>query len=147
MDPLTAFSTAGTLIQFVDFTLGIIKATKELHDSSSGKSDASEELEQVTSDLSKLSVKIHRPLEWHEEPVVLSEEDKSLVDLCYKSEKIAADLLKRLDNLRVDDKREPLKHFRSALQATWEIPQLKELTARLLALRETVQLHVLVDLR
>jgi len=51
MDPLTAFSVAGTVIQFVDFSSKLLLGAHGLYKSTSGVLTANQELELVTNDL------------------------------------------------------------------------------------------------
>jgi len=58
MDPLTALSLAGNGIQFVELAPSLLSQGYELYKSTSGKLQAEEELELITSDLSGLINKI-----------------------------------------------------------------------------------------
>jgi hypothetical protein len=51
MDPLTAFSVAGTVIQFVDYGTKLLLEAHRPYKSTSGVPTANQELELVTADL------------------------------------------------------------------------------------------------
>ncbi|KAI7779269.1 hypothetical protein LA080_001032 [Diaporthe eres] len=55
MDPLTAFSLAGTIIQYLDFTTSLVRTTVEIHDSIKGLSSEVSSLEEVYTALSEFS--------------------------------------------------------------------------------------------
>lgn len=55
MDPLTAFSLAGTIIQFLDFTTNLVRTTVEIHDSIKGLSSEVSSLEEVYTALREFS--------------------------------------------------------------------------------------------
>lgn len=55
MDPLTAFSLAGTVIQFLDFTTSLIRTTVEIHGSIRGRSSEVSSLEEAYTALSEFS--------------------------------------------------------------------------------------------
>jgi hypothetical protein len=62
LDPLTALSVAGTIVQFVDFSSKILSHTAEFYNSAEGALSTNEELELVTADLSNLLARLRRPL-------------------------------------------------------------------------------------
>jgi hypothetical protein len=58
MDPLTALSTAGTIIQFVDFGIKVLVTGNSLYHSTTGAIPENVELEWVTRDLMSLTSKL-----------------------------------------------------------------------------------------
>ena len=60
MDPLTALSLAGTIVQFFDFGRTLITDARDLYTSSSGTLTANEELELVTANLQALVLKLQK---------------------------------------------------------------------------------------
>jgi hypothetical protein len=60
MDPLSALSLAGNIVQFVDFGLKLLSGAVELYKSPSGTLAAHHELELVTTDLSALVIKLRQ---------------------------------------------------------------------------------------
>jgi hypothetical protein len=61
MDPLTAVSLAGAIIQFVDFSSKLVSRGKELYRSSSGALEENVRIEEVTADLHALCLPLHTP--------------------------------------------------------------------------------------
>ncbi len=61
MDPLTALSLAGTIVQFVDFGCKLLAKGRELYKSSTGVLTVNEELELTTTDLRALIEKMQKP--------------------------------------------------------------------------------------
>jgi hypothetical protein len=60
MDPLSALSLAGTIIQFADFGSKLLSESLQLYKSSRGTLDANEQLELVTADLQSVIAKLRR---------------------------------------------------------------------------------------
>lgn len=146
MDPLTAFSTAGTVIQFVDFSLKLLSAGCELYNSATGALYTNEELEYTARNISQLARRLRQPL--HPESLTrVTQEGADLQRICDKCDEIAQDLLKRLESLRMAGGKGVLKSFRYALKTYWAKEDLDILVDRLEKIREILEMTVLVELR
>ena len=143
MDPLTALSVAGTVVQFVDFSTKILSTARKLYHSKSGNLPYHEELEYVTTDLSRLATRLQQPLNQDESQASSS---PGLQEICRACDKISQELLLRLEGLKVE-KKNAWKSFRGALQASWAKDDLKELVAKLDSYKQSIQTHILADLR
>jgi hypothetical protein len=58
MDPLSALSLAGTVVQFVDFGCKLLAEGRQIYQSSSGRLNTNEEIELITNDLQTLVKKL-----------------------------------------------------------------------------------------
>jgi hypothetical protein len=122
MDPLTALSVAGTIVQFADFGTRLFSEGKELYKSTQGALLANQQLQFVTADLRALVVKIEpwscsmaraRPLEKEE-----AENQKWFQTVCDQAVKLAEDIIQRLDRLKVTDGRaRKWESFRKAIKS------------------------------
>jgi hypothetical protein len=146
MDPLTALSTAGTAIQFVDFALKIFTTGHQLYKSPTGSLSAHEELKCVARDLSGLAKRLSHAARSHGAPRP-SQADAALADLCGKCETIAQDLMEHLRALKIQGKKAPIKSFRPTLKATWDQKDLITLVQRLQLLRNSLETWLLMDVR
>jgi vacuolar-type H+-ATPase subunit I/STV1 len=144
MDPLTALSVAGTVVQFVDFSIKILSTTRKLYHSVSGNLPAYEELEYITTDISRLAARLQKPLDQDGGAQACSPE---LQELCSKCSDAALELLHHLDQLKVDKKKMAWQSFRVALQASWTKEDLNELVTRLNACKQSIQMRILAELR
>jgi hypothetical protein len=107
MDPLIALSVAGTIIQFVDFGIKILKHGSTLYHSSTGLLPVHEEIELVATDLAELTARLSRSLRIGGKGGVetrLVEEEKALEGLCASCSKVARELFEKLARLRVEGK-------------------------------------------
>lgn len=107
MDPLTALSVAGTIIQFVDFGSKLLTHSVELYRSSRGSLKVHDELELVTGDLRSVVIKLKgasEPPPETDRP--LTEDERQSEDfrkICDEATRIAEELLNKLSSIRVKD--------------------------------------------
>lgn len=76
-----------------------------------------------------------------------SEEDEGLRTLCLSCNKIAGELVARLDLLKVGDRNRNWKSIRQALKSVWIKSTLDEIAARLQAYRFQLNTRILLSLR
>jgi hypothetical protein len=146
MDPLTAFSLAGTIVQFLGFTIKILATGHELYNSTKGTLAANEEVERVVLHISHLTTKLQRPLQLENVSRELTTEEKALQDICNQCETVAKELLTRLERLKVG--KEGLKQvLQTALRATWAKKELESLVRKLENFKKSLELHILVALK
>jgi hypothetical protein len=145
MDPLTAFSVAGTVIQFVDFGHQLLRNTVQLYKSSRGALEANEELELVTGDLRGVISKLRKScstIPSNPATSVIGDggSQGTLMIICDEAAKIATELLEKLDTLKVNDgKHRRWNSFKAALRAAWSKEEIKLLEGRLSRLKESIQ--------
>jgi hypothetical protein len=131
MDPLTALSVAGTIIQFVDFGNKLLMSSFQLYKLPRGMLKANEELELVTGDLQSVVVKLRG---------ACPEDDESLRDfhaVCNEAAHIANELLERLIDLKVRNGRSHAwESLKAAVKAAWSKDEIESLKERLSTLKE-----------
>jgi hypothetical protein len=148
MDPLTALSLAGNIVQFVDFSSKLLSAGRELYKSTTGSLTVNDEIELVTSDLLAIARKL-RP-------------DQNLGlefrQMCDEAVRLAQDLLRRLDKLKVKTRvedgvgkkeldKEKWKSAKQALASVWFSKDMTALVDRLSKIREAIETRILLSLR
>jgi len=153
LDPLTAVSVAGTIVQLADFSGKLFSTTRKLYRSGSGTLAQHDDLEFITTSISGIFVKLRRPL-WPDGTLLcLTQSEQQLVDICEASSKIAEDILQKLKTLKLQGgfvlsgKSKGWDSFCKALRGLWQKHELEELQAKLKMFRETVQMLILADLR
>src|SRR5271156_3561275 len=124
MDPLTALSVAGTIVQFIDFGSKLLQDGQGLYKSSSGTLTANQELELITADLQSVLSKLRKSADTTELPGPLTQEDHkdhlSFKDVCDGASTVAEELLARLDMLKVKGKKyRKLSSLQKALSNLW----------------------------
>lgn len=154
MDPLTGFSAAGTIIQFVDFSTKLLSSGIELYKSSRGSLEANEEMGLTTADLKSVVKKLRStaaPVIQDGEAVdtlqSVDEDVQSLRDfrkICNQAEKIAEELIAKLEGLRVKHGgNHKLESMKAAIKTTWSKDEIKSLAQRLSILRESLDSHTI----
>jgi hypothetical protein len=151
MDPLTALSLAGTVVQFVDFGS---RFCLELYKSKTGTLTAYEVLELVTLDLRALIRKLQESF-----PPAGPDHLNHLVDnhsemlgsfrrIYEKAAEVAEELLSRLGRLKVKgDEKRKWKSFEQALKGLWSNDELMRPSECLLALRKDLETQIVFSLR
>lgn len=152
MDPLTALSVAGTVVQFVDFGTKILIKTRQIISSAVGATAVNAESELLTQDLVQLIVKLGRPLRKSDARGGESEDEQALENLRDECRKVANELLHRLNGLKVTKKKangkgpvweSPVK----ALKSAWTADEVESLMRRLSMFRQSIDTHILASIR
>lgn len=150
MNPLDALSLAGTVIQFVDFSSKVLAGANELYRSGGDSLTVHQQLTLVTDDLSKLSKRLSDSY-WRlpGKGVISTPADDSFLGICRDASEVSAELNTKLSNLKVTatGKRRKWQTVKQALKSVWSEKELTALTTRLVLLRDSIQMHIVVDLR
>jgi hypothetical protein len=148
LDPLTALSVAGTIVQFVDFSSKVLLKSHELFTSETGASSVDEQLSFVTNELLKLTTKLSRPLRLESVPVRSTSGEHELEVLCNECGLVARELLARLDGLKVKGGSfRKLKSFQKAIKSAWTKEEVKAIATRLSGFKDMIQMHILANIR
>jgi hypothetical protein len=146
LDPMSALSLAGNIVQFVDFSCKIVSKGRRIYLSANGTLPKNLELEVVTDDLAHLALQLRND---GAKAAELSHDEKSLYAISEECSKIAEELLGRLEKLKVksDAKQRGWKSLRQALKSVWSKEELDELSERLSIFRDQLQFHILVSMK
>ncbi len=149
MDPLTALSVAGTVVQFVDFGTKILRGTYAIYRSAAGALPVNEELEIVTRDLALLAAKLRRPLRADDGRAarVHSTQQVALQSLCDECVRVAEKLVARLERLKVQERHQAWRSFHHAIKAAWAQKEVDELTTTLAKYRASINTYLQLSLR
>jgi len=147
MDPLSAFSLAGTIVQFVDFGTKVVSQTRQLY--KNGQLSVHAQAKSATEDLLDFSAKLQQYHHWDSHDVRPTEDDKALAALCRSCDEIAKTLLEQLIKLQVpgDGRKQPWKTVGQALRSIWAHEQLADLEERLASYRRAMDSRILGSLR
>jgi RecA-family ATPase len=152
MDPLSALSLAGNVLQFIDFGTKLFSKAGELYKSTVGSLAANDQLELVTADLRALVSKLRQSLSSEETQGEIVREDKetwsSFKRVCDEAADVADEIILRLGKLRLQDGK--FRRLRSILQAVetlWSEREITSLLKRLSSLRIALETRVLFSTR
>ncbi|CZR60300.1 uncharacterized protein PAC_10196 [Phialocephala subalpina] len=143
IDPLTALSVAGSVIQLVDFSLKIVSKSKELYRSNNGILEENAKAETVTTRLKQMTGRLKQANK--SQSAENKEAYSRLGDICKECAEASDELIRRLGKLEVptwSDKRK-WKSFRQALKTVWSKQAIDEMAKRLQALRAELDTHIL----
>lgn len=153
MDPLSALSLAGNIIQFVDFGTRLFAEGQELYKSEAGRLKADEELELVINDLSALVRKIRKtvPPDAPDMPQAASDEDKQLItfeNICHETVKVAEEILTKLGKLKVEGTKgnRKWKVFHQVILRIWTKDEVDELLKRLSILKTALETRIMFSI-
>jgi hypothetical protein len=135
MDPFTALSLAGTVVQFVDFGSKVISKGRGIYKDAEASADA--QCPMLTKDLLDYSTKFEQSLKTKDDPRPLTDEQAAEIAqperLCQDCRKMANDLLVRVEKLKVttDGKHRGWESFQKAFLSTWSATELSEIQQKL----------------
>ncbi|KAI1446723.1 hypothetical protein F5Y02DRAFT_55953 [Annulohypoxylon stygium] len=140
MEPLSALSLAGNILQFIEFTSHLLSTSVEIYKSSTGTLDSKVALEEIYQRLSYLSVSLitaSRNTQPSASELALRSIASSCNDDCIR-------LLAVLNDIRVDEGSHRLwKSFRAALKLAWRGEQeIEKLATRLRDRQSMMTLHI-----
>ncbi|KAL2848780.1 hypothetical protein BJX68DRAFT_238656 [Aspergillus pseudodeflectus] len=98
MDPLTAVSLAGTILQFIDFSSKLVAGTYEIYRSASGTTAENEDIATVIADLKEVTVELDVDITGR------GKHEKALKALATKCAELSGQLLAVLEKLKTPDK-------------------------------------------
>lgn len=158
MDPLTAVSLAGTVVQFVDFTCKLISAggqlyeAKELESSRVAKASAERIRLLATSSITNLQnyrLKLQAKLSTDGGDITLTRDDSLLEDICRKCTAEAEVLIARLQKLEVpiDAKHRGWQSLEMALRSVSSQKEIERMNQKLVDYRAQISSQIIVSLR
>ena len=145
MDPLSALGVASNVIQVVDFSIRLVSKGVEFYKDGSPAENV--DAEEITQSLKGLNGKLQRSIQDSKCGGPLSEEDESLMGLCANCERVANELLRRFDQIKVTGKHRKWKSARQALKSVTNKNDLELLARRLGMYRSEINVIVTVSLR
>jgi molecular chaperone GrpE (heat shock protein) len=146
LDPLTAISLAGNVVQFVDFSSKIISNTRELARSSHGTTQEAYNAEVVIRDLLKLSEQLKDGIQ-ASSVTPQTEDEKALEELCNGCIRLSERMIKRLEKLKIEEGAGKRQAFLRALKGVWSQKDLESEEAQLATYRSQLEFRVLTSFK
>ncbi|KAE9362882.1 hypothetical protein N431DRAFT_490327 [Stipitochalara longipes BDJ] len=152
MDPLTALSVAGTIVQFIDFGSKLLKEGRGLYRSSTGALNANQKLELTIADLQAVVKKLREIFasDASTKPLTKSQDaDECLLErICHGAIQVANELLEKLSELKLKgNKGRKWESFQQAVKYVWSREEIADMMKRLANFREALNSRVLISLR
>jgi hypothetical protein len=130
LDPLTAASLVGNIVQFVEFATSVLSGALELYKSREGATEANQELENLAKDLRQLIQTTQLEDTPGGEGLHLNN-DPTFGWLRQQCDSVASELLKGLDDIKVKGNRRSWKTVKQALLTVWNKNKIDNLQQRL----------------
>ena len=150
LDPFTALSLAGNVVQFVQFGCHLAAKAHEIHSSTSGASEDGLEMEAVTARLLE-TVQDLDDQQIGRDALKLRDRDspkeRRLMEIADACRMIAADILRRLEVLKQHKPPSVWNSISQAFKCIWTEDELMALTRRLKAYISELDTAILVSLK
>ena len=146
MDPLSAISLAGNIIQFVEFGSNLVYGSLEIYKSSDGAIPVSSELELITEDLSGICTKLIQPSNVADERL-LPKADLDLLKLSRSCVALGRQFQAMLKSLKLKGRSRKWDSVRQALKTQWKAKDIEQYRRRLDSLRSEIACHLLSILK
>jgi hypothetical protein len=158
MDPLTAVSLAGTVVQFVDFTSKLISAGGQLYEareleSSKAVTESAQQIQRLATSsiahLQECNIKLSQRVGSRPGINYTKNDEALLKEICLKCSGEAEILIKRLAKLQVpeDSKHRGWESLEKALISVWSKKDIERMNQRLVEHRVQINSQVLLSLR
>jgi flagellar motility protein MotE (MotC chaperone) len=147
MDPITALTVAGIVVQFVDFGTKLVSKGYKLYTSADGALHENIETKKIAKDLAELSTRLGSLDIGSGTSSNLRTEEKTLVEMADGCKAVAKELEAALNSLEVKGKHRKWKSCRQALKSVTSKGKMDELANRMSEYRAQLELHILVGLR
>lgn len=146
MDPLSAVSLAGNIIQFVEFGSNLVRGSIDIYKSADGATSINSELELITEDLTGLCSKLIRPRNNKEERT-LPKAEFDLLELSRSCVALGRQFLEMLESLKVNGRNRKWDSVRQALKTQWKAKDIEQYRQRLDSFRSEIACHLISILR
>jgi len=143
LDPLSAISLAGAVVQFVNFSVRLASAGHELYEKGSlANNDA---VEQITLDIAHLAEELgaHRPPA-SKHP---SQDEIALQQLASSCKELAEEMMAVLKTLKVQEPKNGLEVVRKSLRSMRKKGKIQNIEKRLDKIRDELSLRLTAILR
>ena len=133
MDPLSALSLAGTVLQFIQFTFGLLNNSKKIYSSASGNSDDCQHLEEVYTKLLRFSDQLQSQLVSTTGRANALGHASDLEETAATCKQDCRNLLDTVKKLQVESGKKPKwwQSFVKAMHEMWAADDIKCLKARI----------------
>lgn len=145
MEPLSILSAAGNVLQFLEFTVRLVRKGRQYTNSADGALIEHRELQSINSNLSALSSRLRKSVKRSADQY--GDEGHVLEAISRECQKVAQEFAIAIAKLQVDGSPTRWKSFRYALKSIWNRDQIEEMAQRLDRQREQLAIHLLMVIR
>ncbi|RYC58810.1 hypothetical protein CHU98_g7397 [Xylaria longipes] len=139
-----SISVAGIVLKLVIFSLDFVGDAKQVY--KHGATDRNVDLSTVTKSVEDATTSLVKQLDSLSGNQVLDKDDEQLKELSLHAAEIGQELAQRLRRVTADDKSK-WKSFKAATLGMWDAGEIEKTEKRLNAIKDQVQLRILVGIR
>jgi hypothetical protein len=154
MDPLSALSLAGTIVQLVDFGKKLFSDCEQLYNSSRGVLTVHEQLELVTADLQSVFSKLKNTSSMQRDEIGVSNKSNHVTDesifleICDEAAMIADELLAKLRGFKIKDgKHRSWETLKAVVKPIWSRDEIENLKKQLATFKDSLDLRLFLSIR
>lgn len=149
LDPLTALSVAGNIVQFTDFGIRLLKEGRHLYASVDGSLQHNREFGLIAEDLKRLVDRVRKSVTLPVTGSGPTTGKSSLDDVAKECERLADILLGILDSLKIqpEDRQRKWHTFQQALKSMLAEKEINNIVQRLTNARGQLDTNILVHLK
>ena len=146
MEALAVVGVVSSIVQLVDFSSKILSTGIELYKSADGALADDMTVEQVTKDLIALDKSLNESIRATAASSCLTDET-ALKGLGEKCKEVSAELLGRLESLKISEKHKAWSTARQTLRGMWGKAKMDAMVQTLDMIKQQLNLRLLVSLR
>ncbi|KAI0190436.1 hypothetical protein EV127DRAFT_365205 [Xylaria flabelliformis] len=139
-----SISLAGIVLKLVIFSLDFVGDAKQVY--RHGATDRNIDLSTVTKSVEDATTSLVKQLNSFDDSQVLEADDEQLKELSLRAAEIGRELAQKLRRVTADDASK-WKSFKAAAIGMWDAGEIEKTEKRLSAIRDQVQLRILVGIR
>ncbi|MCJ1437265.1 hypothetical protein MMC27_006651 [Xylographa pallens] len=143
VDPFTALSLAGTVVQFVDYGSKLIKEGSELYHSAGGALPVNAELEKITVNLKEITKKLESSARTDTGSTGDTKETGALRSLAESCSEAADELLNVLEDLKVKGTNRQWQSLRQALRSSHKKDEIRKIEKKLDKLQQMLNTRLI----
>jgi len=146
-DPLTVIGAVASITQLIGLGTKIIAKSHEIHTSAVGMLIEDADIEATAKELSNIASGLQVALTRLSQHDSVSEDDRTLHDLCEGCVSVSTELISALEKLKLRGKRNAFKSLRQALKCVRNRDEIESIEKRLDAYQKVLDTQIIVSLR
>lgn len=145
MDPFTAVSLAGNILQFLASAKSVYKQVAEIRSSVTGISNKNEEMLSLATDLQDITDRVSTGINSFQEPIGITE--KKIREIGAECQQLAREVQEDIRNRAQKDKTNLLRATTSVIRGSWKVTDAEKKLKRLHDMQKTLFKHLFTHLR
>lgn len=145
MDPFTAVSLAGNILQFLASAKSVYKQVAEIRSSVAGISKKNEEMLSLAADLQDITERISTGILSLQEPIDITE--RRIREIGAECQQLAKEVQEDIRNRAMKDKSNFLRATTSVIRGSWKVTDAEKKLKRLHDMQKTLSKYLFTHIR